>query len=588
MKFGRPGTGSFPQRHGIVSISGKLVWYMERKCKHRNLLLTAAAVWFLSLAVHGQQGAYESPAGTKFLLYTPPGYYANDGRFPLLLSLHSKGEVADDLEELTSKNPEQMPCQLIYHNRWPASLPFIVLSPQLKPDPKDPEIQWSSAYIDEVVSYVQKNFRVDPERIYVTGISRGGTGVWTYASGYPDKVAAILPISGRSDVEQACAIKDIPVWAFHGDNDTVAVPEYSADMINAIRKCGSEGKYNPRLTLLHARDHNGWNEIYNGESGYRIYEWLLTFRKNDTSNKKPYVNAGPDLKIAIRDSPLYISCDAFDWDNKLSTVTWRQTSGSPLTINDSKGTLLEITNPKIGIFEFEVTATDESGARNSDSMTLEITDGSRAPAITQLVLLNSEDPSEYFSLSEGKIINNDSLSLSEINVQAIASPGTASVRFRINSDNSTRVDNGAPYSLKKENGSAGWKPPGGTYCICATPYTNTNGRGNAGVSLCYRITFSTDSVLTNPPPSLEEIRSPLVYPNPAMAGFIELTIAAHGRPESEKIEIIGMRGEVILDENFSRRTGLTTLKIGKYLKPGVYIIRLTTPEGRSIERLLVE
>src|SRR5690606_9808328 len=162
----------------------------------------------------------------------------------------------------------------------------------------------------------------------------------------------------------------------------------------------------------------------------------------------------------------------------------------------------------------------------------------------QLVLLNSEDLSEYFSLSEGKIINNDSLSQFEINVHAIASPGTASVRFRINSENSTRLDNGAPYNLKKENGSAGWKPPKGSYCICATPYTDTNGRGNAGVSLCYQITF--DSVLANPAPSLEEIRNPLVFPNPAMAGFVELTIAAHGRysgPENEKIEIIGMRGE---------------------------------------------
>ena len=66
----------------------------------------------LSFGGFSQQQAYESPAGTKFLLYTPPGYFSTSSTFPLLLSLHSKGEVGDDLTELTSKNPEQMPSRL--------------------------------------------------------------------------------------------------------------------------------------------------------------------------------------------------------------------------------------------------------------------------------------------------------------------------------------------------------------------------------------------------------------------------------------------------------------------------------------------
>ena len=176
-----------------------------------SLLVTVEAI--------AQQEAYISPAGTKFLLYTPPGYFSNASDYPLLLSLHSKGEVGDDLSKLTSNNREQMPSSLIYLNKWPQDLPFIVLTPQLKPDPNDPEVQWSADYIDEVVEYVLENYRVDRSRIYVTGISRGGTGTWTYASAYPEKIAAILPMSGRSDLAQACALKDIPVWAFHGDGD---------------------------------------------------------------------------------------------------------------------------------------------------------------------------------------------------------------------------------------------------------------------------------------------------------------------------------------------------------------------------------
>src|SRR5688500_12027466 len=294
------------------------------------LVIFASLLGSASLA---QQVAYESPAGTKFLLYTPPAYTASTSTFPLLLSLHSKGEVGDDLTELTSRNPEQMPSRLIYLNKWPQDLPFIVLTPQLKPDPSDPNGQWPVKYIDEVVNYVLANYRVDRYRIYVTGISRGGTGAWTYAAAYPQKVAALLPIAGRTDLTQACRLKNIPIWTFNGDGDLVVVPLYSIEIAKEINDCQPAGIYNPRVNILNARDHNGWNELYNGSSGYKIYEWLLMFRKNDTSNKKPYVNAGSDLRIHLRSVPLHIIGDFFDSDGSITNVAWTQTGGVPLTLN---------------------------------------------------------------------------------------------------------------------------------------------------------------------------------------------------------------------------------------------------------------
>jgi predicted peptidase len=242
--------------------------------------LKIPTIWLVffsfSFSLFAQQQAHESPAGTKFLLYTPPGYLSGSSTYPLLLSLHSKGEVGDDLTELTSKNPEQMPSRLIYLERWPEDLPFIVLTPQLKPDPTDPDGgQWPAWYIDEVVNYVTANYRIDLTRLYVTGISRGGTATWTYAATYPHKVAAILPIAGRSDLTQACRLKNIPIWTFNGDGDLVVAPEYSIEIVNAINSCQPAGIYKPRMNILNARDHNGWNELYNGSSGYKIYEWLF-------------------------------------------------------------------------------------------------------------------------------------------------------------------------------------------------------------------------------------------------------------------------------------------------------------------------
>ncbi|MEX1240199.1 MAG: Ig-like domain-containing protein [Cyclobacteriaceae bacterium] len=467
--------------------------------QHKNLALTAG-ILLLSIVVFAQQEAYESPAGTKFLLYTPPGYSSSTTAFPLLLSLHSKGEVGDDLTELTSKNPEEMPSRLIYLNRWPQDLPFIVLTPQLRPEEGDPDPQWGPQWppelIDEVVRYVTANFRVDLQRIYVTGMSKGGIGTWTYASAHPDKIAAIIPISGRSDLTKACAVKNIPIWVFHGDGDDLVTPEYSIDMVSAIKACQPPGVYKPHLNILHARNHNGWNEVYNGSSGYKIYEWLLKFRKGDTSNKKPYVNAGPDLRIKMRNDPLHIIGDFFDSDGEITNVIWKQTGGTPLTLSNTGSELLKLSGLTTGLFEFELTVTDDKGGQSSDKVALEITDSSATPSITQLVLFNGKTDAEIGNLSEGQIINKTALNLTEINIKAITSEGTASIKFSVNTDRNTRTQNNGPYFIKNQTTTTPeWQIGNGTYLICATPYAQTSASGNPGVSQCYKITFTEG---TNP------------------------------------------------------------------------------------------
>ena len=200
-------------------------------------LFTVLTLLVCAFQLQGQQNAYVSPAGTKFLLYTPPSYSSGTDTHPLLISLHGKGEMGDDLNKLTVNNPNQPPSRLIYLNRWSSSLPFIVLSPLFTPPADELNPQWPADYIDEVVNHVISNYRVDLSRIYVTGLSLGGTGTWTYAAAFPQKVAAILPISGRSDLTKACALKNIPAWVFHGDGDPTVTMQYSIDMINAINLC---------------------------------------------------------------------------------------------------------------------------------------------------------------------------------------------------------------------------------------------------------------------------------------------------------------------------------------------------------------
>ena len=94
--------------------------------------------------------------------------------------------------------------------------------------------QRALAILDEV----QKEYKTDPKRIYLTGLSMGGFGTWSMAATYPDKWAAIVPICGGGDPKTAEKIKNIPCWCFHGDADTAVAVDRSRTMIEALKKAG--------------------------------------------------------------------------------------------------------------------------------------------------------------------------------------------------------------------------------------------------------------------------------------------------------------------------------------------------------------
>jgi hypothetical protein len=447
-------------------------------------------------AVHAQESSYVSPAGTKFLLYTPPGYAASTASFPLLVSLHSKGEVGDDLNILLTTS-NQLPARLIQLKKWSQSLPFIVVTPQLKFAAPDSIGQWPANYIDEVVTYVTEHYRIDNNRIYVTGMSLGGTGCWTYASAFPEKVAALLPISGRSDIEQACAIKDIPVWTFHGEVDATVVTQYSIDIINAMKTCQPSGHYKPRLNIEYTRSHNGWTELYNGSADYRIYDWLLKFVKNDNTNKTPYVNAGPDQKVEMAAEGSDILGDFYDWDGSVVSAAWTQTSGVPLTMNDSGDGFLKLSDLQPGVFEFELTVTDDQGSVSSDRVLLEVVSAGTTPGVTGLILMNGKTNTDIGPLSEDMVIDKTQLGITEFNIRALAGANTLSIRFAVNTDRYTRSVNApGPFLIKTQSTGPEWQMKNGAYLICATPFSKTSGGGTKGPSKCYRITVQDETTGT--------------------------------------------------------------------------------------------
>lgn len=199
------------------------------------------------------------PVTLDYLLYLPPGYESRDS-WPLLLFLHGAGERGDDLELVKTHGPPK----LIAEGQ---PFPFVVVSPQC---PKD--VWWQPHELTALLDEVERLYKIDPERIYVTGLSMGGFGTWALAAHTPDRFAAIAPICGGGEVFWTRRMKELPVWVFHGGQDTGVPLERSESMVNALRQNGG----NVRFTVYPQTGHFSWISTY---SNPELYGWMLQQRR---------------------------------------------------------------------------------------------------------------------------------------------------------------------------------------------------------------------------------------------------------------------------------------------------------------------
>ena len=150
------------------------------------------------------------------------------------------------------------------------NFPALVIIPQA-------EKTWRAGSPDskralDILAEVEKEYKVDDKRVYLTGLSLGGMGTWSLAMAHPDKWAAIVPICGRGDTSKAEKIKDLPCWCFHGDADRAVDVEGSRKMIEALKKAGGD----PRYTEYPGVGHNSWDKAYGTDE---LYDWLLKQHK---------------------------------------------------------------------------------------------------------------------------------------------------------------------------------------------------------------------------------------------------------------------------------------------------------------------
>ena len=188
----------------------------------------------------------------------PDGYAEKpDQHWPMILFLHGSGQRGDDLDVLKDQGP------LGYINKG-HPLPFIVATPQCPR--KD---RWEPEKLALLVDKIEAQYRVDPKRIYVTGLSLGGFGSFDLAATYPQRFAAIAPLSGGEDPDIAERLKTVPTWIFHGAEDGVVPSSYSTDIADKMK---AEGATEVKLTIYPGVGHEKWDVTYSDPA---LYDWFL-------------------------------------------------------------------------------------------------------------------------------------------------------------------------------------------------------------------------------------------------------------------------------------------------------------------------
>lgn len=436
-----------------------------------------------------------SPDGTEFLIYTPPGYNVNTPA-PMLINLHGQGQInpnpftgCSSINCLRTQFTDATPAYLINQGQWDSSRPFIVVSPQLKRDDDVPLVDqdWPADYLDEVIEYVKTIRNINPDKIYFMGLSLGGQGCMIYSAAYPQKVAGMVPIGGRtynqfiSDqsediISQACSLVNIPMWIFHGTDDSILPYTNATLMVQAINNCPTQGSLKPHVTLLDAITHNEtWNPIYNLSAGYPVYDWLLLLTKNAIANIPPVVSLGFNKRFLTADGTIYLPAEYFDTDGSITSVQWTQIQGTPsLTLDQTNPRILKISNLQAGTFQFRLTVTDNQGATGSDDITITLLSSPDANRITGFTLINAATNTSIGPLVNDQVINNNTLGTNNFNVRAALFGLGDDVVFRVNSHQSTRIVGGwnadgiTVFEIFPPNG---WKIFTGEHVVCATPNT---------------------------------------------------------------------------------------------------------------------
>jgi predicted peptidase len=197
-----------------------------------------------------------------YRLFVPLGVSDSTQKYPLILWLHGGGgRGSDNLKQITGA--DQLGSHFWTTSANQAKFPTFLLAPQcpFQDNWSDPDTNQPFKPLEltmEILASVQKEFPIDPARIYIAGQSMGGLGVWSLLQMYSEMWAAALVLSAYDNFTNIPAIARVPLWVFQGEDDR-SVP---VDLVRAMMKQLTKAKANLRYTEYRKADHEVWTRAF--------------------------------------------------------------------------------------------------------------------------------------------------------------------------------------------------------------------------------------------------------------------------------------------------------------------------------------
>ncbi|MEO5683194.1 MAG: T9SS type A sorting domain-containing protein [Chitinophagaceae bacterium] len=280
-----------------------------------------------------------------FYQYKPP-HYNNTDLFPLIISLHGGGEGGPEgganlNNVLTYGLPNVVNTGSVLEFTWQNKTEgFIMLAPQTTANLSG---DWPLFYVDEMIAYGIANLRVDPNRVFLTGYSLGGKGVWKYATSSTanaSKLAGIIPAAaiaiGGANFCNIASSK-VATWVQHGGADNFGGVSEAIAYTNAINACSPVV---PAVDSIFPDESHGVYMVktYNVDNVWRypnVFQWMLKVNRNlnPATNQNPVpVVAGASVinltaPVIRRNLPILDGSASYDPDDIIMDYLWEQTGG---------------------------------------------------------------------------------------------------------------------------------------------------------------------------------------------------------------------------------------------------------------------
>ena len=366
---------------------------MKLSTKPMNRALLIFFILFSHPSLLKAQQFLTTTNGWNAYVHLPDDYNTTSKTYPLIVFVPGLGEVGTDPAALLINGPS-------YFIAKGDKMQFMVNGVLEKPIviSVQPPAAWpNSLAMNKVLDDIVSRWRVDINRISLTGLSMGGWVVGQYISdsksAYRTRIASVM-VMHAATVNNPFSQFDVYAreggkwWGIEG-----ALDKRKMDQIysNIIAGSADAGRYNLIPAGQTGATHCCWNTFYDPawqDNGESIYTWMLKQKRNSSipapplpaPNLPPTASAGPDQTITLPLNTVTLSGSGTDPDGSIVSYAWTKLAG-PAAFSMAAATSPSTTVGGLvqGSYQFELRVTDNRGATATDVVTVVVNAAAPAP-----------------------------------------------------------------------------------------------------------------------------------------------------------------------------------------------------------------